>query len=142
MTTAEQIEKQLNDEFQKFSNGIYSGKLEVPKNIIEIFKKGVMSIPPFAHKINFNKVKVIASKKVEELTYADLNDVIKLVLNTPLNSVYDNFDTAVKESIKIEKFVLAFNETISEFQDKLRMKKTTLQNLASPNGNRRMQLIN
>ena len=140
MTTEQQIEKQLNDELVKFQNGIYSGKVEVPKNIIELFKKGVMSMPAFSHRINFNKVKVIASKKPSELTYADLNDVVKVVLNTVLAVNYDNFDTAVKENIKIEKFVLCFNENVDDFKEKLKMKKTTLKSLASPVS--RMQLIN
>ncbi len=142
MTTEQQIEKQLNDEFVKFSNGNYSGKVEVPKDIIEMFKKGVMVIPPFAHKINFTKVKTIASKKVDELSYADLNDVIRVVLNTSLELRYGNdFDEAVKQSIKFDKFVLCFNEVINDFQGKLKMKKTNLLNLsAKPSG--RLQLIN
>lgn len=142
MTTSEQIEKQLNDEFVKFSNGNYAGKVEVPKDIIEMFKKGIMVIPPFGHKINFNKVKVIASKKLGELSYSDLNDVIKVVLNTSLEVRYGNdFDEAVKQSIKFDKFVLCFNEVINDFQGKLKMKKTNLLNLsAKPTG--RLQLIN
>ena len=142
MTTEQQIEKELNDEFVKFSNGIYDGKVEIPKNILEIFKEGIMVLPPFSHKINFIKVKNIAAKKVSELTYADLNDVIKVVLNTSLNLSFDSFHEGVKHSIAMDKFVMAYNETISKFQDKLRMRRTTLQNLSSPKMNRGLQIIN
>lgn len=135
MSEAE-IKEQIDGEFQNFLYSKYSGKLSIPKNIHELFKKGIMDMPPFAHKINFHKVKNVAETALAELTFDDLNDMIKIILSTKPKEFYTYFDEAVKEHIKFEKFVLEYNQIISEFQKSLEQKKVTLRSLTSGIANR------
>lgn len=88
MTQNEQINKQLNEEYDKFLYSKYEGSVKPPKDIIELFKTAILAMPPFAHKINFHKVKAIATTKYEDLTNGNLSDIIKVVLNTSLQKLY------------------------------------------------------
>lgn len=133
MTPAQQVDKQLQSDFDKFYNSAYAGKVEVPKDILAKFKTAIMSLPVQSHKINSNKIKAIAEKKVAQLSCGDINDVIKVIVNTPPEKMYADFDKAVDGMIKFEKFILCYNEFIDEFQKKLEMKRATLMSLSGAN---------
>lgn len=150
MNAQQQIDQQLNDEYNKFYETKYDGKPYVPEEFIELFKKSIISVPPFAHKINFHKIKSISQKKVEMLTFGDLHEMIKVILNTPLGKLYPEMDesnktfvSVVEKYIKIEKFVIEYNAQVEDFQGKLKMKKQTLQSLAgTSHRNGSMSIIN
>jgi hypothetical protein len=138
----EEINKQLNQEYDTFLNSLYTGKVDVPSFIVNLFKKAIMAMPPFAHKINFFKVKAIAKSKPEELTNGLLNDIVKVILNTPLEKLYsaditgNDFYEIIDKHIELEKFVLAYNNHIDDFRKKLELKKATLESLTrNVNGN-------
>ena len=151
MTPSEQITKQLNDEYDVFLNTEYEGQIAVPSFIIDLFKKAILSMPPFAHKINFYRIKAIAGVKPEELTNGLLQDIIKVVLNTSLerlNSEYSNalliglakekdevFSRIIDKQIELEKFVLSYNNHMADFKKKLDIRKATLESLAGTRGN-------
>lgn len=138
MTPKEQINKQLNDEYDTFLNSKYDGKIAPPYYIIDLFKKAILALPPYVHKISFRKVKVIAGMKVEELTNGLLQDIIKVVLNTSLDKLFsgtDFFNSVIDDYIEIEKFVLAYNNHVDDFRKKLEMKKATLESLSGARNN-------
>lgn len=144
MTTDQQITAELNNSFDKFQNDIYDGKVEVPENIIEYFKTGIMALPPYAHKINFHKVKVISNMKVGELTNQLISDMIKVILNTPLDKSFDgDYNKIIDKYIEFEKFVLCFNAHVDDFRKKLEMRKITLSSLSPTTPNRnRLNIVN
>lgn len=129
----QEINEQLSNDFDKFLNAFYKGAVVVPKNIIELFKTAILELPSFSHKINFLKVKAIVSKKTDELTNTDLNDVIKVILNVSLQKLYPDlsFDKIIEQSIQMNKFVIAYNEHIEKFKKQLEAKKMTLQSLTN-----------
>ena len=144
MTTEQKIEQQLQEDFDKFYNKTYDEKIEIPQNIMELFKKGVMSLALYFHKINAYKLKAIASKNYKELTYGDLKDMITVILNTPLEKLYDRFEDAVNSQIQFQKFVLCYNNAVDDFNSKLKMKKANLTSISSgiPNNSNGMRIIN
>jgi hypothetical protein len=125
-----EIEQQINEDYFKLLNATYSGHISIPKGVLEIFKKAVFALPPYYHKINFTKIKGILTKNENELSNSDLNEIIKLIFNTPLEKMYDNVLVAIPEMIKIEKFAISFNTMVDEFQKKLEVKSKTLQTLS------------
>jgi len=134
MTAEQQITAQLNEDYDKFQNGIYDGKVEVPENTIELFKTGILALPPSAHKINFIKVNVISNMVEKELTNALISDVIKVILNTPLEKLFvGNYNKIIDRYTKFEKFVIAYNQHVDEFRKKLEMRKATLNSLSNQN---------
>lgn len=137
MNTEQMVEKQLQEEYQKFENEIYKGKIEVPKDIIENFKKAVLVLAPQFHGILANRIKAISGKEPLGLTNFDLFAIIKITNNTPLEKVYGNdFNVAIEKQIKFEKFILSYNQSVEEFQGLLQMKKKTLMDLAGANNGR------
>lgn len=135
MNTSEQIEQQLKGEFDNFYNEVHKGAIPVPSNILELFKKAVMALAPHFHQVHASKIRVIASKTVPELTNGDIHDITKLVINTPLEKMYGSFDEAISAHIRYEKFILSFNKYVDEFNEKLRMRKATLENLSGIRNN-------
>lgn len=138
------IDKQLIEEHEKFLNSAYNKS--VPENLLEIFEKALMVVPPQAHGINFSKIKSIINKEISELSISDINDIVKVVFNTPLQVLYDSLYDAIPEQIKMEKFVIKFNLHLKEFMDNLQQKRTRLASLSDgvlktngmriiPNGN-------
>lgn len=134
MTAAQIADKQVNDEIQKFMDKVYDGKLNVPANIIELFKRAVMVVPPNFHQVYFSKIKLIASREPNELSNGEISDVVKLILSATPQSLYDDFEEAIATHCKTEKFIRAFNEHVEDFMRKMKLKRTTLMDLSGANG--------
>lgn len=143
MTQQQIVDKQIEEDYDKFYNSAYKGKVEVPKDILDKFKKGVMAMPPFAHKINFLKIKSVATKQIVELTNGDLNEIIKIILSTCPKELYADFKSAVDGNIDFEKFVLCFNDHVESFTKKLQMRKATLMDLSGVSVlNKKLTMVN
>lgn len=123
-----EVQKQVQYDYEKFMNNPY-GK-HVPEYLLDFFEKALMVIPPQSHGVLFSKVKNIISKEIKDLSVSDLNDIVKVVVNTSLAVFYDSLYDAIPEQIKFEKFVLAFNNHIKEFQENLNEKKKRLESLS------------
>ena len=148
MSNDQVINKQLNNDYEKFYESKYDGKLSIPKGIIDMFKRAIISMPPFAHKINFYKVSSISNKDTKDLTFGDLHEIVKVTLNTPLQTLYpeiteseEKYKSVIKEHIIFEKFVMEYNLIIEDFKQKLSMKKKTLEDLSGKN-NGKLSYIN
>lgn len=143
MTTQQSIDKQLSDEYEKFVNSRYSGKIPIPENIIDLFKVAIMTVSPNAHGIDFNKIKGIVKKNNSELVIGDLSDMITMILNSPPKNFYDNrFDVAVESIISFKKFEIAFTLYVREFNSSLQQKKITLLSLANAGRGKGLSIVN
>lgn len=127
-----QVDKMIQDEYEKFINSKYSGKLPIPENALDMFKRGILAMPPTTHRINFNKIKSIGGKSKEQLTNGDIQDIIKIILNTSIEKSYPevSFDDAIKEYIKVEKFIIEYNLIVDNLQKELVLKRQKLQELS------------
>lgn len=123
-----EINQQLQKDHERFLAEPYNKN--VPENILDLFEKSIMVLPPQVHGISFHKVKSIISKTPEQLSNSDIADVLKIVLNVSLERLYDSLYIAIPEQVKIEKFVLKFNEHIEKFKKELNQKRETLRNLS------------
>lgn len=127
------IEQQINDELEKFKNEKYSGSVEIPSDILSLFRRGVLSLAPQSHGILASKLKDLYTRNVSEITNGELSDIIKIIVNTPLDKLYEDEDFfgALDRQQKLEKFILCYNRHVDDFQSKLKMKRATLQSLAN-----------
>ena len=141
MNTNEQIEKTLNDDHNKYYEGVYAGKAPIPEDLIKLYKRGIRSRAPFAHKANFHRVKSIFNSKIEELRVRDLHEMIKVIMNTPIEKLYDNtqddqqLNEAINDYLKVEKFIIEFNQMNEVFRNALELKRVKLQELAGTRTN-------
>ena len=126
------IDQQINEELETFKNKVYDGKVEIPKNILELFRTGILFLAPQTHGILASKLKALYITPVKKLTNGMLSDIIRLVVCTPFGKIYEGveFEVALESHIKLEKFILGYNLHVDEFQNKLKMKKATLQSLS------------
>ena len=134
MAPAQQVEKEIENEIQRFYDKGYDGKQNVPANIIELFKRAVMVVPPNFHKVYFSKIKLIASKAPNELSNGEISEVVKLILTATPQSLYDDFEEAMSVHCKIEKFIRNYNEHVNAFQSGLQAKRTKLMSLSGASG--------
>ena len=141
--TQNEIEQQIESELEKFKNENYKGSVAVPDNLIELFKNAYMFLAPHFHGIMANKVKVIASKHKSQLTNDDISTVIKLIVNIPINKIYEDedFESAIKQHITFEKFILGYNQHVHSFQENLKQKKANLINLARNVSNTGLKIL-
>lgn len=155
------IEQQINSELEKFKNEVYNGKVEIPSNILDLFRRGILSLAPQSHGILASKLKALYTRKISEITNGELSDIIKIIVNTPFGKMYANtfplqtrdyippadikanFEEALNKHIAFEKFVLCYNQHINDFQEKLKAKRATLQALSKGvHGNGLHRVIN
>lgn len=138
MTTVE-IDAQIMGEYQKFENAIHKGVLDVPHNIVTLFINGCMALAHNSHKIHATRIKVIANTPYDELTNGDIQEVIKIIINTPPEKLYpiSNFLEAIDSEVRFQKFIISYNNAITEFQKNLEQKKKMLASLSQgvPSGN-------
>lgn len=127
------IEQQINDELEKFKNEKYNGSVEIPSDILSLFRRGVLSLAPQSHGILASKLKALYTRHVSEITNGELSDIIKIIVNTPLGKLYEDEDFfgALDRQQKLEKFILCYNRHVDDFQGKLKMRRATLQSLAN-----------
>lgn len=139
MISDQEIQKQINDDYNAYYEKPYDGRLAIPENIIQLFINGVKSLTAWNHKINFHKVKAISSKQINQLTIGDLQDIVKIILNTRLESLYNiqndaAFFSAIDNYIKVEKFIIEYNVMDDNFKQNMEMKRTRLKDLSGKNG--------
>jgi len=129
------IQQQINDELFKFQHETYEGY--IPEDILDRFIDGVFSLPPQSHGLSARKIKSIHERKVEELTNGELQEIIKVIFNVPLEKSVDILGVkgALEKQIEFEDFVTKYHHSIDEFQKKMQMKKATLQSLSHAGGN-------
>lgn len=140
MTSKEKsIQAQLKNDFDSFQFGVYTGGV-VPENFIELFKNGVKALAPQSHKVLARRIKAIASRQPNELFVEELREAIMVIVNTPMDRLYDfnslTFEGVMEWHSKFESFILEYNQHVENFQQKLTMKQTTLQNLTNGSGMR------
>lgn len=130
------VQEQINNELFNFQHEVYKGKVKVPHDILETFLKCVFALPPQVHGLSARKIKAIYQKNVSQLTNGELQDIIKVVFNTPLEKIFIPTSKlpAIDEQIKFEDFVREYHALVDEFQKKLQMKKATLQSLSHGGG--------
>jgi hypothetical protein len=129
------IQEQINNELFKFQHEAYNG--DIPEDILERFIEGVFSLPSQVHGMSARKIKSIYERKVEELTNGELQEIIKVIFNVPLEKSADILGVkgALEKQIRFEDFVTKYHHSVDEFQKKLQMKKATLQSLSHGGGN-------
>lgn len=127
--TSNQIESELDQERNKFYNSVYSGKKDF--ELIPLFKKCIMLLAPQQHKISMNGIKEIVNAKEDKLTVFYLENIFKVILNVPLGKLYKNFDDAVGQQLKIEKYIIDFNTFVGNFEKEIQARRATMRSIVS-----------
>lgn len=125
------VNAQINEEMNKFYNKIYLTKSDI--GLKELFKKAIMRMAMQQHKIPMTAIRDIVNTPEKKLTVFMVECICKVVLNVPLERLYKNFEDAVAQQIKFEKFVSEFNKYCEDFSKELQIKRATLHSLSGNN---------
>lgn len=126
------INEQIEKEMEKFYNSVYSKGVK-GLNLIPLFKKCVMNLSPQQYLISVQGLKQIVNTPEDKLTVIMIEKICKVIMNVPFKLLYKNFDEAIGDQLKIEKFVIEYTNYVDSFQKDMQVKRATLQSL-SPNG--------
>ncbi len=129
--TNEQINQQIQNEYMEWNNSLYSGNLQLPKSILETFKKAVFKSSPSEHKIPTEIIKKIVAKKLKDLTNTDVPIILNTISAVKFCDLYNDFEEAVIKNGDIETLKINFNLTVKQINEQMEMKRN---NLLSLNG--------
>lgn len=132
MTTQQEIDRQLNAEIKKYHDAIYDG--EVPDGFMEMFKRSLMCVPPAQHGYTLDAIERIINKRVNEIKVAELAIMINMVFSTAWANLYSSVEEGIATTRKFEVLKNEFNKRGAEFEKKMMLKKTKLQQLSGITG--------
>jgi len=129
MTQEQQIDQQIQKEFDSFNNAKYDSD-PLPKDFIERFKKAVFKLPVKAHQLSCDTISKIVAKKVKDLTNLDVPVIINAVQLLPMCDLYDSLEEALVKTKEIEEIKIGYNIMVQKLNHAMSEKRQTLLNLS------------
>lgn len=124
--TEEDVNKQLNKEFEDFSASVYQGKLI--DNFTDHFRKAIVNIPLHEIQIPASKIKDMINKKKEDLTVMEVGYMTNIISKTSLT----NIGKGILFLEEIQKTIAEYNERTKVFKTSLSVKKDAQMRIINP----------
>ena len=128
MLTEKDIDKQIENEVEKFNTATYQG--DVPQVFIEFFKKAIMHIPLAQHGVGVERIKVMISRKPDDVPYIEVGVMINFIFATPFHLIYSSIEEAIEMTEKFERVKNEYNKITAEFEVSMTKKKNALMRVA------------
>lgn len=141
MTKEQEINLQIQKLYDSFNSSTYTGD-DLPKDILETFKKAVFVLPPSEHKMSMETVKRISSKKVKDLTNMDVPSILNTVSACRLCDLYKDFEDGVAKNKQIEDIKLSFNLIVRQITAEVENKRKNLLSLSGIGDGKVRSLVN
>ena len=127
MTHESEINKQIQERYDKLRNMIYDGP-PLPSGLIEKFKVGIMLIPPAHHKFNMLRVKELINKKESELTWLEAGMVINFVQEIEPQKLFITIEETCDFLIGLTDIVSEYNKITSKWNKEIEALRNRLLN--------------
>jgi hypothetical protein len=128
MMTIEQIDGQLQEEFNRFYQRLNQKKL--PDNFMEMLKKAVMVQSPNQHTINAKTLREMISKKPDSLTVVEVGIMLNIILSTPIEKMFGSLEEAFDVWEQIDELRKTFNKEVDEIKVTLEKKRVKMMEIA------------
>lgn len=125
-----EIDKKIAEEYNDFYVGVYDGSIPVPANLVDLFKKALMVVPPIAHQYPSARVRQMLDKPVEELSWVETGKMVNVIVEAPFHTLYKDIDEALVGAAKIEEFRMNWQAVVAKFDETMKRKREALSNLA------------
>lgn len=135
MNTAE-IEKQIQDERVKYGSSLYPNP--VPKDLIELFKKALFSVP--IGQMVVKNIRLSLSKKTKELTRNEVGLMVNHILKVEPDKLFKDLQTALDKYEELQQLIFDYNIQNSKKEEELTERRLNLYQL-SGHGNK-LSLVN
>lgn len=127
MTTEQEINKQIQEEYNKYRDAPYDG-VPLPEEIIRLFKKAMMVVPYDDHKFNMVRVKEICEKGVKDLTWLEAGMVINFMQKVIPEKVFSSIEKYCEFMIANTFIVSEYNIVTNKWQRNIEAYKDRLRN--------------
>jgi len=131
MTNEQDINNQIQKEYDTFNSSPYSGEPVLPKDLLERFSKAIFKLPPSSHRHSTELVKKILGKKLKDLNNMDVPVILNTITLAPLSDLYPNLEVALKGNKEIEECKISFNLLVKQINEQLEGKRTNMLKLIS-----------
>lgn len=131
MTNEQDINNQIQKEYDLFNTSSYSGSATLPKDLIERFKVCVFKLPPASHRLATDTIKKIIGKKLKDLTNYDVPTILNTIPLLPFSELYPDLEAALKGNKEIEELKLDFNLLVKQVNEQLEGKRANMLKLIS-----------
>lgn len=125
MTTAQQINDEIQKEAIAFNNRIYDG-LPLPEDILQKFRVGIMVGGTDKPEL----IKELISKDVSDLTWMQAGMVVNYVRRLPYERIFDTLGEALEYNIHLNEIVAYYNEICNKVDKDLESKRELKYKLA------------
>jgi hypothetical protein len=129
MMTKEDVDKQIQGDYERFYNETYQG--ELPVNFKELFEKAIIASASSQHQIKPEKLISIAEQPANTLTMVQVGIMVNVMVNIPMvRMVGDNFEDAVNLHTWLFNIKSSYNKLVDEFIKVMAKKTNRLYKLA------------
>lgn len=128
MLTEKDIKEQLDKEQLAQLDKIYD--VNLPENFLDMFKRAIMTVPVTIHKKTVAELRVMISKRSDELTVSDVGFMINTVYATPFANLYHDIHQALDVTAKFDEIRIRYNKESEKFMDSQERKRRKLMELA------------
>lgn len=135
---SQEIEQKLEDDRSAFYREAFPHPL--PKNFLAIFKRVIMKTSPARYKLTASDIGKILSKKLATLDNLDVRRMINVIVEAPLELMYDSPETYVAQFPEIETLIKIANIELNKLDVEIGTRRKTLQDLSGVNNGTRSGL--
>lgn len=128
MTTEQEINKQIQADYDIYRTKIYDGALPIHDDLLKLFQKALMAIPYDQHNMNMVRVREILDKNVSELTWLEVGMVNNLLHRAAPEKLFSSPYRYCEFMIANCQFVIEYNSATEEWNRKIEAKKKVLTN--------------
>lgn len=128
MTTEKDINEQINKDVQRFHEAAYQGGL--PQKFVDYFRKAIMMIPPAAHKIGMDRIKIMTERRIDDIPFLEVGTMINMIISSMPVNLYESLEEYLEINAEFEKIREDYNKAASEFEEKIYKKRAKLMDIA------------
>lgn len=129
MTTEQDINKMIQEKYDKYRNSIYDGSVPFPVEALRLFKKAMMVVPWEGHQYNMVRVKEICDiESVAAITWLEAGMIMNFLNKVPPKEIFGSFSHYAEFMIAASDFHIEYNKVTEKWQREIEGYKNRLMN--------------
>lgn len=133
MTTAEDIEKQIQGDYNKFWYSVYDAAL--PSDIMYKFRQAIMFQNVQQLQGNPKVLLELLGTKEEDLKFVHVGIILNTLFGIPFNTIFESPEEALTAVIEFKEIEIDFNKMVQKRTQEIERKRARLLELGGITGN-------
>lgn len=132
MTKAEDIDAQVQNDYNRFWNSVYDAVL--PSGIMYLFRQAIMHHNARSLQGNPKVLRDLLDTKEEDLKFVHVGIILNTIFPVPFNAIFDSPEQALDALIEYKEIEVAFNKLVDKRAQELERKRARLMELSGITG--------